>query len=177
MTNKIDIDKTWSLFLDRDGVINKRIIDGYVRNIDEFVFLDGVLDAFRVFSEKFDKIFIVTNQQGVGKGIMTMAELEAVNNFMVEEVNKAGGRIDRIYCCTQLKSVPDNYRKPNPEMAFMAVRDFDIDLSKSIMIGDTNSDIEFGKNAGMFTILVGDEETKSMPDAVFNSLADFSKTL
>lgn len=171
------IDKTWSLFLDRDGVINKRIIDGYVKKIDEFVFIDGVIETFRVFTEKFDKIFIVSNQQGVGKGVMTDAELDDVNGFMMKKIIMAGGRIDRIYCCTQLKSTLGNYRKPNPEMAYMAVRDFNVNLSKSIMIGDTDSDIEFGKNAGMYTVLVGDEAVKTKPDAVFDTLADFSMIL
>lgn len=76
---------------------------------------------------------------------MTDAELDDVNGFMMKKIIMAGGRIDRIYCCTQLKSTLGNYRKPNPEMAYMAVRDFNVNLSKSIMIGDTDSDIEFGK--------------------------------
>ena len=64
------IDKSWTLFLDRDGVINVRLIDDYVKNINEFEFLPGVLEAFKIFSEKFGRIIIVTNQQGVGKGLM-----------------------------------------------------------------------------------------------------------
>lgn len=164
-----EIDKTWTLFLDRDGVINVRLIDDYVKNINEFEFLPGVLEAFKIFSEKFGRIIIVTNQQGVGKGLMTLKDVDDVHCFMKKEIENQKGRIDAIYVCPQLKSDPDNYRKPSPRMAFMAQHDFpEIDLEKSVMIGDSNSDIEFGKNAGMHTILIGEE---------FDSLIEFAKKL
>jgi HAD superfamily hydrolase (TIGR01662 family) len=74
--------------------------------------------------------------------------------------------------------VPDNYRKPSPKMAYFAKNDFpDIDLSKSIMIGDMNSDIEFGKNAGMKTIFIGDNELNLTPDDRFETLYDFAKII
>ncbi len=79
------INKTWSLFLDRDGVINKQIIGGYVSSPDEFDFLPGVLESFAFFSTLFNKVIIITNQQGVGKGIMSEAELIAVNNYMIKK--------------------------------------------------------------------------------------------
>ena len=163
------IDTSWTLFLDRDGVINVRLIDDYVKNINEFEFLPGVLEAFKIFAEKFGRIIIVTNQQGVGKGLMTMQDVDQVNNFMQKEIEAQKGRIDKIYVCPQLKSDPNNFRKPSPRMAYMAQRDFpEIDFEKSIMIGDSNSDIEFGKNAGMYTILIGDE---------FDSLLQFAQYL
>lgn len=172
------IDKDWSLFLDRDGVINVRIIDGYVTKIEEFDFLPDVLEAFKIFKEKFNRIVIVTNQQGVGKGIMTNDDVEMVHDYMIKEVERQGGKIDKVYFCPQLKSVPDNYRKPSPKMAFMAKDDFpEIDFSKSIMVGDMNSDVEFGKNAGMKTIFVGDNELKHNPDDRFDSLYDFAKMI
>ena len=169
MDFKGKIDKSWTLFLDRDGVINVRLIDDYVKNIGEFEFLPGVLDAFKIFAEKFGRIIIVTNQQGVGKGIMTMHDVDEVHAFMKQEIESRKGRIDAIYVCPQLKTDPNNFRKPSPKMAFMAQHDFpEIDLEKSIMIGDSNSDIEFGKNAGMNTILIGDE---------FESLLTFAKSI
>lgn len=172
------INKDWTLFLDRDGVINVRIIDGYVTKIDEFEFLPNVLEAFKIFNQKFGRIIIVTNQQGVGKGIMKYEDVENVHAFMIQEVTDNGGRIDKVYFCPQLKSDSDNYRKPNPQMAFFAKNDFpDIDLEKSIMIGDMNSDIEFGKNAGMKTIFVGDNELKIIPNDRFDSLYDFAKII
>lgn len=172
------IDKDWTLFLDRDGVINVRIIDGYVSKIDEFEFMPGVLEALGIFKEKFNHIIVVTNQQGVGKGIMTNDDVVNVHHYMCQEVKKYGGRIDNVYYCPQLKSEENNYRKPNPKMAFLAKEDYpDIDFVKSIMIGDMNSDIEFGKNAGMKTIFVGDNELKISPDDKFDSLYDFAKII
>lgn len=172
------IDKSWTLFLDRDGVINVRLIDDYVKNLGEFEFLPGVLDAFTIFAEKFGRIIIVTNQQGVGKGLMTLQDVDKVHDFMVKEIEKQKGRVDKIYVCPQMKSDPDNFRKPSPRMAYMAQHDFpEIDFNKSVMIGDSNSDIEFGKNAGMYTILIGDEPVKCKPDSQFESLIKFAKIL
>lgn len=172
------IDEEWTLFLDRDGVINVRIVDDYVKNINEFVFMPGALEAFKIFSKKFKHIIVVTNQQGVGKGFMTVSDVESVHNFMIKNIEDNNGRIDKIYFCPQLKSVPDNYRKPSPQMAFFAKKDFpDIDLSKSIMVGDMNSDIEFGKNAGMKTVFVGNESIKLTPDDRFDSLYEFAKNI
>lgn len=172
------IDKSWTLFLDRDGVINVRLIDDYVKNLGEFEFLPGVLDAFTIFAEKFGRIIIVTNQQGVGKGLMTLQDVDKVHDFMVKEIENQKGRVDKIYVCPQLKSDPDNFRKPSPRMAYMAQHDFpEIDCDKSVMIGDSNSDIEFGKNAGMYTILIGDEPVKCKPDSQFESLIKFAKIL
>ncbi len=172
------INKDWTLFLDRDGVINVRIIDGYVTKIEEFEFLPNVIEALKIFKEKFKYIVVVTNQQGVGKGIMKFEDVETVHQFMVQQVAENGGKIDKVYFCPQLKSVPDNYRKPSPKMAYFAKNDFpDINLSKSIMIGDMNSDVEFGKNAGMKTIFIGDNELNLTPDDRFETLYDFAKTL
>lgn len=172
------IDKSWTLFLDRDGVINVRLVDDYVKNINEFEFLPGVLEAFKIFAKTFGKIIIVSNQQGVGKGLMTMEDVEKVHDFMKKEIVSQQGRVDAIFVCPQLKSDPDNFRKPRPKMAYMAQHDFpEIDLEKSIMVGDMNSDIEFGKNSGMFTVLVGDEPVKIKPDAKYDSLFDFAKIL
>lgn len=172
------IDKTWTLFLDRDGVINTRLVDDYVKNINEFEFMPGVLDAFRIFAEKFGKIIIVTNQQGVGKGLMTMRDVELVHKFMLKEIENQKGRVDAIYVCPQLKSDPDNFRKPSPKMAYMAQHDFpDIDLEKSIMIGDMNSDLEFGKNCGMYTVFIGNEPIKIKPDDKYETLLEFAKIL
>ena len=84
-------DKSWTLFLDRDGVINVRLIDDYVKNINEFEFLPGVLEAFRIFAEKFGRIIIVTNQQGVGKGLMTLQDVDSVHDYMLKEVENQKG--------------------------------------------------------------------------------------
>lgn len=149
------IDKTWTLFLDRDGVINKRILGGYIKSSEDFEFLPGVLNSLAFFTLIFNRIIIITNQQGVGKGIMTEAELIDLHTFMVTEVSKNNGGIDKIYYCTDLVNSFNSCRKPSIKMANKASKDFpEIDFSKSIMVGDSASDIEFGQNAGMKTVFV-----------------------
>lgn len=172
------INDDWTLFLDRDGVINVRIIDGYVTKTEEFEFLPNVIDAFKIFKNKFKRIIVVTNQQGVGKGIMTIEDVERVHKYMLQQIENQGGKIDKVYFCPQLKSEVDNYRKPSPQMAYFAKNDFpEIDLSKSIMVGDMNSDVEFGMNAGMKTVFIGDNELKLIPDSRYDSLYDFAKMI
>ena len=137
-----------------------------------------VIEAFKIFKDKFKRIIIVTNQQGVGKGIMTNSDVEKVHRYMIQEIEQQGGKVDAVYFCPQLKSVHDNYRKPSPKMAYFAKNDFpDIDLSKSIMVGDMKSDVEFGKNAGMKTVFVGDNELTITPDDKFETLYYFAKSL
>ncbi len=168
-----NIDNTWSLFLDRDGVINRRIVGGYVTNFSEFIFLKGVPESISFFSSFFHRIFIVTNQQGIGKGLMTEEDLQLVHQRMLEELEDAGGKVDRIYYCPLLNNIPGNYRKPSPDMARMAAHDFpDIDLSKSVMVGDSSTDIEFGVNAGMKTVFIGHENICSLkPNLVADDLS------
>jgi histidinol-phosphate phosphatase family protein len=170
------IDRSWSLFLDRDGVINRRRVDDYVKTWDEFEFLPDVQNALKVFSDIFGKIIVITNQQGVGKGLMTEKELQFIHQKMVEEISKAGGRIDAVYYCTDLKTQPENCRKPSVKLYEQAVKDFpDIKTDKSIMIGDSESDMEFGKNAGMFTVFVGDDHR--FADFHVKSLWEFARLL
>ena len=89
--------KNWTLFLDRDGVINKRKPGGYIENHAEFEFLPGVLDALAILNEKFAIIVVVTNQQGIAKGIMTDVELANLHAYMLDKIAIAGGRIDKVY--------------------------------------------------------------------------------
>lgn len=149
-----------TLFLDRDGVINKHIPDGYVKNWDEFEFLPGVLEAFEILSVYFKTIVIVTNQRGVGKRLMTEDELINIHERMTSEIRQYGGRIDKIYYCTDINMDNPN-RKPNSGMALQAKNDFPcIEFKESIMIGDGQSDIEFGNRLGMKTVLINDSERK-----------------
>lgn len=173
--NDIVTEKGWTLFLDRDGVINRRLIDDYVKIPEEFDFLPGTLDAIAHFSKIFDKIFIVTNQQGIGKGLMSTKQLEAIHNTMLNQISENGGSIDAVYFCPHLKTENCNCRKPKTGMIIKAQSDFpDINLSKSIMIGDSLSDVELGINAGMKTIFVCTEHSQKAEKADFfiNSLKD-----
>lgn len=155
-----NIDSSWTLFLDRDGVINNRIIGGYVTSVDEFYFLEGVTDAIAIFSTIFSKIFIVTNQQGIGKNIMNESNLLDIHRYMLDEIEKKGGKITKCYFAPGLKNEVNSIRKPNPGMGLIAKKEFpEIDFNKSIMIGDTDSDIKFGKNLAMKTIRIKTEET------------------
>lgn len=157
----IDIDSDWTLFLDRDGVINRRLPGRYVRSVDEFEFLPGVLEAMTIFDQMFKHVIVVTNQQGIGKELMTHEELAVVHRHMLDVVHDMGGRIDQIYYCPYLAVYEPLCRKPNPGMAIEAQQEFkDINFNKSIMIGDSDSDITFGNRLGMTTIFVGEHYNK-----------------
>lgn len=172
-----------ALFLDRDGTLNERIIDGYVTRPDDFRVIDGVLEAMAVFAQKFDHIFIVTNQQGIGKGLMTEADLETIHDGFLHQVEAAGGRVDRIYFCPALKAEHSFMRKPSIGMALQARRDFpDIKLRESVMVGDTESDMLFGRRAGMKTVLVGPEpeiahKIPHLVDRYYPNLLGYARTL
>ena len=169
-----------TLFLDRDGVINRRIIGGYVTNIDEFEFLPGVLNALTVLSKKFSHIFIVTNQQGVGKGLFSIHELYEIHQHMLDEIKKNGGKIANIYVSPHLEKENNINRKPNPGMALQAKQDFpEINFNTSIMVGDSLSDMQFGKKVGMKTVFLTNGESPTqeiidIADLIFVDLLDFS---
>ena len=138
-----------TLFLDRDGVINRLRVDDYVKCVKEFEFLPGVLSAIAEWSKMFKRIIVVTNQRGVGKGVMSEASLIEVHKYMVKRVEEMGGCIDAIYYCTALTDKDIN-RKPNPGMAHQALDDFpEILMAESVMIGDSESDRQFAKNSGI----------------------------
>jgi histidinol-phosphate phosphatase family protein len=144
----------WTLFLDRDGVINKEQEGTYVTSWEEFEFLPGVLAGLSEVRPYFDKIIIVTNQRGVGKGIMSVATLKEIHSKMRACFTEAGVHIDKVYSAIALAS-DDINRKPNTGMAMQAKEDFDsIDLKKSVMIGNNLSDMEFGKRMGMKTVFL-----------------------
>ena len=172
-----------SIFLDRDGVLNERIVDGYVTRVEDFRIIDGVLEAMAIFAKYFKHIFIVTNQQGIGKGLMTEADLNAVHQWFVNQVESTGGRIDRIYHCPKLKSEHSFMRKPSIGMALQARREFaDVKLHRSVMVGDMESDMLFGRRAGMQTVLVdgGNEVARQSPhlvDECFPDLISYANSL
>ena len=151
----LSISPAWTLFLDRDGVINERLPGGYVQHWQQFTFKPGVLDALATLANHFQTIVIVTNQQGIGKGIMTEADLGLLHHQMKQAITLAGGRIDRIYVAPELATHPHHRRKPKPDMAFEAKADFPhIQFEQSIMVGDSLTDMAFGKNLGMYTVFV-----------------------
>src|SRR5512138_3466318 len=153
-----NIDRNWTLFLDRDGVINRRIVGGYVTAWEEFEFLPGVLEALKILGRRFGRIIVVSNQQGVGKGLMTSADVEKIHSSMVRQVEGARGRIDLVLFSPHLDSEESLMRKPNTGMALEAAQWFpEIEFGRSVMAGDSASDMRFGKNAGMKTVLISDD--------------------
>ncbi len=172
-----DIDSSWTLFLDRDGVINKRIMGGYVTCIEEFQFEDSVPEAIAQLSSIFSHLFVVTNQQGIAKGVMSESNLLEIHRYMIKEIEKMNGRISKCYYAPELKNDPFSTRKPQPTMGLKAKEEFPaISFEKSIMVGDTDSDILFGKNLGMKTVRIKTEEpVNTEADYTFNSLIEFSK--
>ena len=170
----LNIDKTWTLFLDRDGVINKKIEGDYVRTWEQFELLPGVIQALKILNGFFGRIIIVTNQRGVGKGLMSIKDLENIHNKMLCIFESEGIKIDAIYYCPHdYEKEACNCRKPNIGMALQAKRDFpEIIFEKSIMVGDSVSDIEFGDRLNMKSFLVG-----SSGLADFKSLHDFALCL
>jgi histidinol-phosphate phosphatase family protein len=176
------VDASWTLFLDRDGVINERIDNSYVRNWDDFVFFPRTPQSIAALSDIFGKVIVVTNQQGIGKGLMTEKELNEVHRLLRKTVDLMDGRIDKIYFCPELASANSPNRKPNTGMGLQAQLDFPtIDFKKSIMVGDSASDIEFGQRLGMVTVLIkgkpSTHEADCKPDFVFESLTKLAKEL
>ena len=149
-----------TLFLDRDGVVNVKLEARYVRNSNEFEFMQGALVAISKLSKLFKRILIVTNQQAIGKGIMTADDLNLLHSFMTSEIEKLNGKIDKIYFCPHLDTENCNCRKPNPGMINQAIADFpEIDCQNSYLIGDSDSDIEAGNRMKLNTVKVDNEYT------------------
>ncbi len=169
------VDRTWALFLDRDGVINKRNFNGYITSPEEFEFLPNVLEAIAGLSGEFHRIVVVTNQQGIGKNIMSERNLIDIHTYMCDSVYQTGGKIDKCYFAPNLKGAKDDMRKPNPAMAELAKLEFpEIEFARSVMVGDTDSDILFGKNLGMKTVRVLSEERAEVKaDLDVKSLHEF----
>ena len=176
------IDKTWTLFLDRDGVINVEKKSAYVLNVDGFVFSDGVQEALKILSGIFELIVVATNQRSIAKALMTPEDLQNIHAYMLEAISQQEGRIDKIYFCADIHDDSPN-RKPNPGMALQAKKDYpQIDFSKSIMVGNTLSDMRFARNAGMYSVFIPSTEPATvfpheLIDARFNSLLHFAKAI
>ena len=159
--------KQKAVFLDRDGVINKYV--GFLRNIDDFELLDGVSKAIRKINESGYLAIVVTNQPVIARGEVSFAELTEIHNKMETLLGEDGAYLDAIYFCPHHPDkgfdgeIPElkfdcDCRKPKPGMLIKAAKEFNIDLTKSWMVGDSDSDIMAGKNAGCSTVLIGESD-------------------
>ena len=164
-----------AVFLDRDGVINAKLPeDRYVAHTWEFRLLPGVVQALRSLAKLGYVLVVITNQRGIGRGLMTESQLDAVHDFMCEEFRRGGVTVDAVYHCPHDKNENCPCRKPEPGMILDAGRDLGIDLGSSYMVGDSPSDIGAGKRAGTRTVRItaGDDDTA---DLVFPGLPAFAE--
>ena len=167
--------KQKAVFLDRDGTINKYV--GFLRNIDDFVLIDGVTDAIKKLNKEGYLVIVVTNQPVIARGEVSLMELAEIHNKMETLLGQDGAYVDAIYYCPhhpdkgfegerqEYKMICD-CRKPKPGMLIKAAQDFNIDLKQSYMVGDGKNDIEAGKAAGCHTIMLGNDKfgDVQMPD-------------
>jgi len=148
-------DKNKSVFLDRDGVINLKSPEGdYIKKWDEFRFLPGVIEALGRLNQAGYLIMIITNQRGIAKGLMTEEDLKEIHAKMSEEIKKSGTKIDGIYYCPHSEEDHCNCRKPKIGLFLEAKKDHHIEMGKSYLVGDSESDILAGRRAGCKTILI-----------------------
>jgi histidinol-phosphate phosphatase family protein len=172
------------IFLDRDGVINKYPGDKlYVTSPKKFRFLPRAKEAIALLGKNGFKIFVVSNQAGVGKGTYSQKTLDAITAKMLADIEKAGGRIDQVYYCTHRKEAGCLCRKPKPGLLKQASREFKFNLKNAYFIGDTMRDIFTARAAGCRSILVltgkeklADQKNReAKPDLVFKDLLAAAK--
>jgi len=145
------IKKKKAVFLDRDGVINKE--KNFVTSWEEFEFIDGIFENIKKLNKAGFLVIVVTNQSGISRGFYTEETLKEIHDKMIKIMENNGAHIDDIFYCPHYD---DNCscRKPNPGMILEAAKKYNIDLSKSWVVGDSERDIEAGRRAGCKTILV-----------------------
>ncbi|PKL85513.1 MAG: HAD family hydrolase [Ignavibacteriae bacterium HGW-Ignavibacteriae-1] len=148
-----------AIFFDRDGIINKRLVDEYVCKIEDFELMDEIIGILKYVKMKGYLAIVITNQQGIGKGLMSEDDLIILHDYMQNILQeRAGERFDAIFYCPELAESNHPRRKPNPGMILEAMELFDIDPKQSLMIGDSISDAQAAINAGIKGILIGDFE-------------------
>ena len=144
-----------AVFLDRDGVINRKGAEGdYVVRWEEFELLPGVAEAIRDLNRAAYQVIVVTNQRAVAKNIITLSELEGLHRRLIVKVAELGGRIDGIYFCPHDLDSNCECRKPNPGMLLRAMEEFQIDPKASWMVGDSEGDVQAGQRSGCRTGLI-----------------------
>lgn len=176
------MNKNKAILFDRDGVVNIRPISGYVRKPDEFVILEDFVSFFKMIKKNDYLAILITNQQGVGKKIMSLQDMKQIHNVLQQEmIYRTGYEFDDIFYCTELKESNSYRRKPNPGMIIEALEKHSIDKSRSFMIGDSKTDVIAGKKAGVKTVLLSPEYLKEKHGAdyvyknFYELIEDFAK--
>lgn len=166
-----------AIFLDRDGVINRKLPeDKYVRNPAEFEFLPGVMEALALMKDLGFLLVVTTNQRGIGRGLMSESDLQAVHGHMISELKKNCIELDGVYHCPHELFERCGCRKPEPGMILAAGNDLCVDLAASYMVGDSPSDVAAGRRAGTRTVKIG-ESSDGQADMAFMDLLDFARFL
>ncbi len=176
------VNRHWTLFLDRDGVINYEKEADYIYHPGEFRLYEGVLDAMEILQKHFGRLVLVTNQRGIEKGLMTEQNLHDIHEHMQALFAERQVKLDAIFYNS---SLDDNHpdRKPQPGMAWKALEKFpDIRFDQSIMVGNNLSDMHFGRNAGMHTVFLQTTQPNlPLPhpaiDLAFKDLLNFAMAL
>jgi D-glycero-D-manno-heptose 1,7-bisphosphate phosphatase len=136
-----------AVFLDRDGTIIKE--KNYLRRVEEVEIFSGAGAALGRLCRAGFKLFIVSNQSGVGRGYFTLAEVGKVNEYLLSELAREGARFERIYIAPEAPNAPSRGRKPSPQFLWDARDECGVDLAQSYMVGDKLIDLECGWNAGV----------------------------
>jgi D-glycero-D-manno-heptose 1,7-bisphosphate phosphatase len=168
-----------AVFFDRDGVINRRIFGGYVKTWAEFELLAEVAQTVKAVKDLGYLAIVITNQQGVGKGLMTEEDLIGLHGRMQDHLHELESvRFDDIYYSTELKNGSQR-RKPSPAMLHEAAEKWNIDLANSWIIGDSASDVQAGKHAGTRTAYLVTEHSDDIPpaDLVLHHIRDLLPAL
>jgi D-glycero-D-manno-heptose 1,7-bisphosphate phosphatase len=150
-----------AIFLDRDGVINEVLTERvkFVNKPHQLYLLEGAAEAIAAFTEAGYDVFVVTNQGGVGLGFLKERELQLIHQRLHELVEEMGGKVREISYCPHKPKAGCECRKPNAGQLFDLAEKYDIDLQRSVMVGDHERDIEAGKKAGCKTVFIGSEAT------------------
>ncbi len=138
------------------------------------------MESLKIFSKIFGHIFIVTNQRGIARNVMSEKDLEIIHNKMMKVINDNGGKVDEIYYCPHDRDEECGCRKPDVGMAKKAKKEFpEINFNTSIIVGDSISDMKFGKELGMYNVFITTSQATVPKEAntAFDSLYNFSKFL
>ena len=155
MTNRLRILRSKVVLLDRDGVINRKAAEGdYIKNWAEFNFLPGAIEALKLLTKNGYDIYVITNQRGIARGLMTEHDLEVIHSKMLEELQRNDVTVRQIYYCPHGDDDNCDCRKPKPGMLFKAANDHNFDPTEAIFIGDDRRDSEAGNAAGCSVIMV-----------------------
>jgi D-glycero-D-manno-heptose 1,7-bisphosphate phosphatase len=145
-----------AVFLDRDGILNRKAPEGqYVTSLEEFVLLPGVLPALAKLYQRGFKLFVVTNQRGIARGQVSLESLSQIHRYLLEQVESAGAKIERIVVCPHEIAEDCDCRKPKPGMILRLAAEQQLDLARSWLIGDSTSDVAAGRRAGCRTAYIG----------------------